>query len=209
MPKPLLVHYRERDSVQPDCRYPYEWRFIGSNSIDIALMKACAAKQAQFVIGGWSSPVYLQTMALARGRYSIWTDVPRPGHRSVAKDYIRNCVLRFAFSGARHVIVTGQPGISMLERLGTPRAKLVNFPYWVDVPDTLQSKPETHEPLRILAIGRLVPIKNFVHLIHLAQKLRELKVRFSITIIGEGPDRERIEAARDAAGLTTFIQLPG
>jgi glycosyltransferase involved in cell wall biosynthesis len=106
-------------------------------------------------------------------------------------------------------MATGQSGISMLERLGAPHDKLVNFPYWVDVPDRLQSKPETHEPLRILAIGRLVPIKNFGHLVHVAQRLHELNVKFSITIIGEGPDRQRIEAARDAAGLTTFIQLPG
>ncbi|MBL8548762.1 MAG: glycosyltransferase [Hyphomonadaceae bacterium] len=58
----------------------------------------------------------------------------------------------------------------------------------------------------IVAAGRLAPAKNFAALIdaYLASGLRE-----SLVILGEGPERERLQAKIDAAGAHARIHMPG
>lgn len=62
---------------------------------------------------------------------------------------------------------------------------------------------------RIVSVGRLDPIKGFHVLIPALQRLLQAGVVFDCEIIGEGPQRAELEAARDRSGLTTRLHFPG
>jgi glycosyltransferase involved in cell wall biosynthesis len=64
------------------------------------------------------------------------------------------------------------------------------------------------EPPVILAVGRLDKQKDFPMLIHAFSKVRKRRVA-RLMILGEGPDRSRIEKAIKEAGLVCDVALPG
>jgi glycosyltransferase involved in cell wall biosynthesis len=66
------------------------------------------------------------------------------------------------------------------------------------------SPPE--DPLRLLAVGRLVEKKGFAVLI---EAVAQLRVPFRLRIVGEGPDRDPLQSAIVAAGLEDRVELCG
>jgi len=64
-------------------------------------------------------------------------------------------------------------------------------------------------PRKLLSVGRLVPMKGFdVMLVALAE-LRARGIQFTCTVIGEGPERPRLERQRTALGLDAVVEFPG
>ncbi len=61
----------------------------------------------------------------------------------------------------------------------------------------------------ILAIGRLVPKKGFIHLIRACARLAERGIAFRCQIIGEGPERAALQAAITAGNLEEKVRLLG
>jgi glycosyltransferase involved in cell wall biosynthesis len=64
-------------------------------------------------------------------------------------------------------------------------------------------------PLRVGTVGRLVPIKGQRHLIDAVGLLRDRGVDVRLTLFGDGPSREALEAQRAALGLTDRVSLAG
>lgn len=64
-------------------------------------------------------------------------------------------------------------------------------------------------PLRILCVGRLVPLKGLPILITALERLAASGVRTSTRIIGQGPMMDPLRRAVDAAGLTEAVQFVG
>jgi glycosyltransferase involved in cell wall biosynthesis len=80
------------------------------------------------------------------------------------------------------------------------------IPHGVDG-DRFQPHPfPPAEPLRLLAVGRLVEKKGFVILI---QALAQLAIPWRLRLVGDGPERERLAAAGQAAGLSHRIEFSG
>ncbi|MBC7249090.1 MAG: glycosyltransferase [Anaerolineae bacterium] len=69
------------------------------------------------------------------------------------------------------------------------------------------SEPQT-VPL-ILSVGRLVEKKGFSHLLDACAILRDRGIAFHCMIIGEGPERTRLERQRALLGLNDLVSLPG
>lgn len=61
----------------------------------------------------------------------------------------------------------------------------------------------------IVSVGRLVSVKVYDRLIRLAKRLREDNSNFSITIIGEGRERDKLESLIVEYGLQNYVSLPG
>ncbi len=63
--------------------------------------------------------------------------------------------------------------------------------------------------LKIVSVGRLIEFKGFHHLIAACGQLRERGVAFELTVVGDGPWRERLEGQIDALGLGGQVVLAG
>lgn len=61
----------------------------------------------------------------------------------------------------------------------------------------------------LLAVGRLVPMKGFHVLLDAMARLRDRGVRAHCTIIGDGPERQRLIRQRSALGLDKYVELTG
>lgn len=64
-------------------------------------------------------------------------------------------------------------------------------------------------PGKLLSVGRLVPMKGFDVLLSALARLRDRGCIFTCSIIGEGPERERLEALRSTLGLNGVVEFPG
>ncbi|NOT54096.1 MAG: glycosyltransferase family 4 protein [Deltaproteobacteria bacterium] len=86
------------------------------------------------------------------------------------------------------------------------RAPVHLLPHGVDIQRFRPSPPPPAEPLRLLAVGRLVAKKGFDVLV---AALARLDFPFHLRIVGEGPERERLETQITAAHLTNHITFCG
>lgn len=66
----------------------------------------------------------------------------------------------------------------------------------------------TAEP-SVVAVGRLAPVKRFDLLVQQFVRTRERVPTATLTIVGEGPERPRLEAAIDQYGAREWIRLAG
>ena len=85
-------------------------------------------------------------------------------------------------------------------------ARVYLMPHGVDLGRFRPRARPDDRPLRLLAVGRLVEKKGFDVLIAAAARL---SFPFLLRIIGEGPERARLEALIAAAGLEHQVTLPG
>lgn len=62
---------------------------------------------------------------------------------------------------------------------------------------------------RLLAVGRLTHQKNFSHLLDTCAKLRDAGYQFQLAILGEGPEREKLEYQIQELHLEEMVELKG
>jgi colanic acid/amylovoran biosynthesis glycosyltransferase len=72
-----------------------------------------------------------------------------------------------------------------------------------------RAEPDPAQPLNILAVARLTPMKGLEHLIDACATLHARKISFQCRIIGEGPLRPALRARIVAAGLEGCVTLLG
>lgn len=185
------------------------------------LFKELKADPAAVVIlGGWSSPMTNKTLlmtTLLRIPVFIWADHPHPRQRSWVAARSRKLYLRFLARMTSGFLACGSPTVEHLVSLGIEREKVTNFPYWVEVPKAWSvpkrclDEAAARRPLRLLAIGRHVPVKQFevaIEAVALANKKagRELA---ELVMVGDGPERASLEAFAKAMGCETSVRFSG
>ncbi len=117
------------------------------------------------------------------------------------------------YRGTRIVTLSDSSRQEIVEGLGM-RADLVSVvPPGVDRQfgrDGLGTKPSSKadHPL-VVAVGRLVPVKQFDRLIAAAAALATLHPDLEVVIVGEGYERAALEAAIDEAGVRNVVRLVG
>jgi glycosyltransferase involved in cell wall biosynthesis len=76
--------------------------------------------------------------------------------------------------------------------------------------DLTRLRPDARpRPRRLVAVGRLVEKKGLDDLLTALALLRDAGRPVPATVIGEGPERPRLEALRDRAGLGGLVELAG
>jgi glycosyltransferase involved in cell wall biosynthesis len=73
------------------------------------------------------------------------------------------------------------------------------------VPVLLQNS----DPVRIIAVGSLTPVKRWDRLLHLAQRLKQAGLRFHIRLVGDGPLRDPLERQARSNGVDDCVQFIG
>jgi glycosyltransferase involved in cell wall biosynthesis len=163
-----------------------------------------ADREAVVILGGWSSPMTNRTLlmtTLLRIPVFIWADHPHPRKRSWIAAGARKLYLRFLARVVSGFLACGNPTVEHLASLGITRSKITNFPYWVELrrewssPKRCFDQESAKQPLRLLAIGRLVPVKQFevaIEAVALANRQagRELA---DIVVVGDGPERTSLD----------------
>ncbi|WP_122089315.1 glycosyltransferase [Halalkalicoccus subterraneus] len=102
---------------------------------------------------------------------------------------------------ARRVLVTSPNMRDQCSRIAPFADKTTVIPLGVDTDDTPIS-PRRPSGRRVLFVGRLVPFKGVTHLVSAMRG-----VDGTLTVVGTGPERERLErqaAAQDVADTVTF-----
>ncbi len=70
-------------------------------------------------------------------------------------------------------------------------------------------QPQGRQPGNVVAVGRLDPIKGFIHLIDACKLLVDRGAVFTCNIVGEGPERDKLQRRIDLAGMSSQVRLLG
>ena len=115
-----------------------------------------------------------------------------------------------------HLWVTDSRSVAdfLTRKLGMAEHTVMTWPLFEQ--PTFERRPSTWDgngTLRIGSVGRLHPVKNYDFLIdamaRLSQSRPNLVQRIHLTIVGDGPERARLEQRIARHGLQATIDLPG
>jgi glycosyltransferase involved in cell wall biosynthesis len=116
---------------------------------------------------------------------------------------------RYLYPGAACVICNSQAVSAALQQLGVPSNKIAKIDNPIDVEEIRRAAgPISRDGTgrRFVAVGRLTHQKGFDRLI---DWFKELPMDCRLTILGDGPDRAKLERQRDTAGLNDRLFMPG
>jgi glycosyltransferase involved in cell wall biosynthesis len=111
------------------------------------------------------------------------------------------------------VAVSDRIAAQLLELRSVDPSRLSVIPYGVEVADTVpDTGPDRHDrgDLRIIYAGRLDSAQKRSHdLVGIAASLSRRQVPFTLTIVGDGPERKAIERGIVATGLSDKVKMIG
>lgn len=188
------------------------WRGAIANWRRVRRLRKLIKKQkVDCVIGMMTTASILSVMA-ARGLPCrvIVTEHTHPPLKKLPEAWVR--LRRWAYPRA-HAVVTLTGGTARWVREHIPGSKTTVIPNAVRWPLQKQ-EPEIvvldkGERLRLLAVGRLHPIKGFDILIQAFSVLASYFPDWDLVILGEGDEREALQQQIDEVQLTDRIHLVG
>jgi len=120
--------------------------------------------------------------------------------------------LRAKIAAADGVVCISQFGRSQIMRLAAPAhwAKLQLCRLGVDPSRfTPPTRARAGGPLRLLCVGRLTPAKGQLLLVHACAELQREGLSFELMLVGDGPDRARLEESVRRHRLQTHVRFAG
>src|SRR5574341_189245 len=132
-----------------------------------------------------------------------------------AKDIFHASVDHATLAGkirdARFVVTVSEYNRRYLEeRFGDGRTPpIVRLYNGLDLARLVADPAASRDPELVLAVGRLVAKKGFRHLVEACGTLRDRRVPFRCTIVGDGPERDALARQIHALGLAGAVSLAG
>lgn len=179
-----------------------------------------ADPEAVVILCGWSSPMTNRTLLLTTLLgipVFVWADHPHPRQRSMLLELARKTFLFLLAHKVSGFLACGTPTVEHLVSLRIPRSKITSFPYWVEIPNEWSvpkrcwDEAASSRRLRLLAIGRHVPVKQFevaIEAVALVNKRAGASVA-ELVLTGDGPERGRLEALSGSVAKLATVSLTG
>lgn len=110
-------------------------------------------------------------------------------------------------SGADQFICVGKPLKDSIQALTQATRELNIVPNVV--PNFFTCRPKDWDDFRFVAVGRLVPVKQFDHLIKAFWQAFSGDAKVTLTIVGGGSEYKRLKKLIDGLGASNQIKLTG
>lgn len=212
--------FHERTNAEVPCEPDRDERFTAQYLTEVGYYKFLRALMSDpepvIILGGWSSPMTLRTLLFAtvlRVPILIWADHPHPRERSWAQHRIRRAWLRSISLLVRGFLACGSPTAEHLVTLGIPAHKITTFPYWVEVPERWplpeRETDSADRLLRLAAVGRQVPVKQFQVAIEAVACANRNGKCVEMVLAGDGPERGRLESLANSLGCADSVSFTG
>lgn len=176
------------------------------------VLSAVRERDGFFVVGGWREPTAQLILSLRQGPFAVWTDTPDLlRHRNPVKSGLRKAWLRHVFRRASSVMGTGVPALATLEKMGCPKDKLLNFPYFIDI-GAYAVGQERRESTRVefFSSGRLAKEKGYdIALEALARVYRNRANGFRYRLAGVGPELGNLTRQSELLGIRKSVEFLG
>jgi len=137
----------------------------------------------------------------------IWWEGTPHTERTIG--FSRRIVRRFVARRATKWIASGKGSVDYIRSLGVPMEKIVQTQIGIDESAFLDASP-THQLLprpALLFVGELIELKGLEYLLHAAASLQAEGNQFSLTVVGDGPQRSALEQLGETLGIkhVTFL----
>ncbi|MFT0533626.1 glycosyltransferase family 4 protein [Castellaniella hirudinis] len=193
-----------------DSRGP--WMALWGNLRRFLALRRLLRRQRPAVVLGMMTRGSVLSVLAARGLPCrvIATEHTHPPIQALPPAWQR--LRRWAYPRAHAVIALTQGSAQWLDaHVPGVRAQVIpNAVHWPpadEAPRVEPARPPGRK--RLLAVGRLHPVKGFDCLLHAFAQLADFCPDWDLTILGEGPERAALEALRDTLGLRARVSLPG
>jgi len=113
------------------------------------------------------------------------------------------------FRSARAVTVISSPLVERVERFGVPRDRITVLPMPLTADRFTGSPQDERKAGAMLFVGRLIERKGAEFAIRALAELRQKGRAARLTIVGDGPERPRLEALIKELGLFGVAELAG
>jgi GalNAc-alpha-(1->4)-GalNAc-alpha-(1->3)-diNAcBac-PP-undecaprenol alpha-1,4-N-acetyl-D-galactosaminyltransferase len=116
-------------------------------------------------------------------------------------------LLRHVLYPRAHALVVQTEAVAEWARRVVKAASVWVIPNPVHPPTTQLHSFQEQRSLTVLAMGRLVPVKGFDVLLQAFAWCARSHHDWTLRIVGDGPERGRLEALADKLGITTRVRL--
>jgi glycosyltransferase involved in cell wall biosynthesis len=149
-------------------------------------------------------------VALAQGKRLFVRHCGTWGNRTTLADRFLHRLLERLAGGKRVVMATG--GGSASPSLRNPAIRWIGATTLSEA--ELAALPEPAcwspgEPLRLITVGRLSSGKNTAASVRALRRVRNYVPAVSLDVVGDGPERKRLEVLTDKEGLSPVINFHG
>ena len=172
------------------------------------------SRAALTVVAGWDNwtrRIALLVLFLLRKRYVIWTDGgssdPMRHSGATAKHGLRNLAVRLLAARAIGIMGAGKMAVNSLRGMGIRSGKIINFPYFVRLPNGVKAGRKSARGVRFCCVGRLVPYKNFACAIRALALIPEDPA--GLDIIGSGPELATLRRVAREADVDEKVRFMG
>lgn len=138
--------------------------------------------------------------------YELWGDYwyRYLGWRGLVGRFIESLALRCS----PHIITTSEMTRGRLIAAGYPTERITLAPCGVDV-DGIARAPTAEEKFDLISVGRLLPHKRVEFAIEALLHLRRIWPDAKLAIVGDGPERARLERRAIELGLVSAVRFFG
>jgi glycosyltransferase involved in cell wall biosynthesis len=182
--------------------YPFRWIKgirLGSFCFNPGILSICFREKFDlFVINSYDQPTSQAAMAVLTflgRRWAIAGERPGLNPHSPMRNLLRRLALWLPGTYADCAIVTGNLAVQAFERIFKDDRGCYSLPYLIDTSEFLRLPlPDVSAgEVNFLFSGQLIPRKGIDVLCGAAQQVFEREPRARLSIVGEGPERYRVE----------------